>query len=291
MRAVQQFTYPTFIGVCSILAAFADILQNQAIFYSVLVILVMLGGLTALLSWNVVASKVPEKWLSEDLLRSYGVDPSIKKALLPFSCSCLILAAGIYAFSAISAKASEDGGEGALTSVFPILQEVQVTMGRIERDVAEVKQQSAAIKQDTGQLVETVVKWISIDVNLGSYERTTTAGEKHHFQRGIYANFSNETGQIFEDVSFLVTDGSRELIAETVRILPQNGYKHNSHDDGEPYDKISVCLTAKRRGRDEWVQEYRVYKAKQARLTDEPQFELIDATGQRVLEQKPSCSI
>lgn len=291
MRAVQQFTYPTFMGICGILAAFADILQNQAVFTGVLITLIVMGILAALFSVEAVSRKVPETWVSEDLLNRYGIDPSIKKALRPFSCSCLILAAGIFVFSEMSAEASKGGGEGALAKVFPILENVQLALGRIEQDVGEAKQHTVAIKQDTEQLVETAVKWISIDVNLNSSTVMTDAGEKHYAPGSFYVNFANETGQTFEDVALVVADGSKALISETVKILPQDGYKHNFFDDGNAYEKITVCLTAKRRDREEWVQEDRVYQAKQARPTDEPYFELVNATGQKVLLQRPSCSI
>lgn len=289
MRAVQQFTYPTFMGICGILAAFADILQNQAVFKGVLAILLVLAVLSALLSWNVVANMVPEHWLSDKLPKAFGVDPSIKQALLPFSVSCFILAAVIYVFSAMSAQGSDEGG--ALVATFPELKQVQLALGRIEQDVGELKQQTVAIKQDTEQLAETAVKWISIDVNLNSSTVMTDTGEKHYAPGSFYVNFANETGQTFEDVALVVADDSKALISETVKILPQDGYKHNFFDDGNAYEKITVCLTAKRRDREEWVQEDRVYQAKQARPTDEPYFELVNATGLKVFSQRPSCSI
>lgn len=289
MRAVQQFTYPTFMGICGILAAFADILQNRIIFTGVLATLLVLGCLAAIFAVPIVASMVPERWVSEDLLKKFGIDPSIKRALFPFSLSCFILAAGIYVFSAMSAQASEEGG--ALVSTFPELKQVQLALGRIEQDVGELKQQTVAIKQDTEQLVETAVKWISIDVSLNSSTLMTNAGEKHYAPGSFYVNFANETGQTFEDVALVVADGSKALISETVKILPQDGYKHNFFDDGNAYEKITVCLTAKRRDREEWVQEDRVYQTMQARPTDEPYFELVNATGQKVLQQKPTCSI
>lgn len=268
------------MGICSILAAFADILQNPTIFAGILISLFGLGFLSII---------VPAGWIPVRLADMFGFDSSIRTTLKPFGLSCLVLGGMIYVFSAISAEAEPEGG--ALAKAFPEIEKIQIALGRVERDLGELKQQSVAIKQDTGQLVETVVKWISLDVSLGTSVRTTTTGETHYFQDGIHATFSNETGQTFEDVSLLVTDGKKELIAETVKILPQDGYKHNSYEDRTRYDKVSVCLIAKRRGRDEWVQENRVYESKQARLTDRPLLELTDATGQRVVEQKPTCSL
>ncbi|MBY5819890.1 hypothetical protein HFN60_30325 [Rhizobium leguminosarum] len=279
MQTIKKFTYPTFMGVCSILAAFADILQNQNIFVGMLITLICLGALALI---------VPPGWVSEKLADTFGVDPSIKQALRPFGLSCFILGAMIYTFSAMSTEASDKGG--ALVATFPELKQVQLALGRIEQDVGELKQQTVAIKQDTEQLVETAVKWISIDVSLNSTMVAKDAGEKHFAPGSFYVNFANETGQTFEDVALVVTDGSKELISETVKILPQDGYKHNFHD-GRPHEKITVCLTAKRKDRAEWVQENRVYEVKQARPTDEPQFELSDATGQKVVQGKPSCSV
>lgn len=235
MRAIQQFTYPTFMGICGILAAFADILQNPNIFTGVLATLLALGSLAAIFSIPMIANRVPERWIAEELLVKFGVDPSIKKVLLPFSLSCLILAAGIYLFSAMSAKASEEGG--ALVSTFPELKQVQFALGRIEQDIGELKQQTVAIRQDTEQLVETAVKWISIDVSLNSSILMTNAGEKHYVPGSLYVNFANETGQTFEDVALVVADGSKALISEKVKILPQDGYKHNFVDDGQAYEK------------------------------------------------------
>lgn len=289
MHVLKTFTYPTFMGLCTILAACADVLQNQTIFNGVLMALLFVAALAALLSVKGIAGAVLERPATEQSLKTFGVDPSIKTSMAPFAISCIILAGIIYVFSAASSKASEEGG--VLVVVFPDLRPIQLSLGRIEQNVGMLKQQTVAIKQDTGQLVDTVVKWISLDVSLGSNQRMTNAGEKHYFPQGMYVTFTNETGRTFEDVTLLVTDGTNALISENVKIFPQDGYKHNSYDDGKAYEKISVCLSAKRRNSDEWLQENRVYQSKQLRLTDEPIFELVDASGQRVLKQKPTCSI
>lgn len=287
MRAVQQFTYPTFMGICGILAAFADILQNRNIFSGVLVTLLVLGGLAAVFCIPFVARKVPERWVSEDLLKKFGIDPSIKEALVPFSLSCFILAAGIYVFSAMSAQASEKGG--ALVSTFPDLKPVQLALGRVEQDVNELKQQTTSIKQDTERLLETAVSWISLEAEPSHYMLTTTSGEMHYFAKGFYVTLTNETGQAFEDISLKVSDGSELLLVETLQMLPQNGYKHYLHDGSEALPSITVCVSGKRRGSNDWVTETRTYQAAQKRLTDIPSYDVIDVTDRVLSADKPEC--
>lgn len=236
-----------------------------------------------------IASKVPERWVSEDLLKKFGIDPSIKKALFPFSLSCFILAAGIYVFSAMSAQASVEGG--ALVSTFPELKRVQLALGRIEQDVGELKQQTVAIKQDTSELLDSAVKWLSVEASPSSFSRTTNAGEIHYFPRGFYVSISNESGQTYEDISVVITDGSKQLLAESVPMLLQDGYKRYYHDVDDVYETITVCVAAKRRGRDDWVSETRVYRASQRQIQDMPDYDVTDVKDQSVSEQKPTCSV
>ncbi len=280
MRTVQKFTYPTFMGICSILAAFADILQNQNIFVGMLVTLICLGA---------VALIVPPGWVSEKLTDTFGVDPSIKQALRPFGVSCFILGAMIYAFSAMSTQASDEGG--ALVASFPELKQVQLALGRVEQDVGEVKQQTVAIKQDTSELLGSAVKWLSVEASPGTFTRTTNAGEIHYFPKGFHVRLSNESGQIYEDISVVVSDGPKTILAESLPMMLQDGYKHYHHDVEQVYETITVCVAAKRRGRHDWVSETRVYQASQRRLQDMPDFDVISVKDQLVSEEKPTCSV
>ncbi|TAW50607.1 hypothetical protein [Rhizobium leguminosarum] len=279
MQTVQKFTFPTFMGICSILAAFADILQNPTIFAGILIALFGIGAISII---------VPAGWVTARLADTVGFDSSISSTLKPFGLSCLMLGGLIYVFSALSAGAEADGG--ALAKVFPEIEKIQVALGRVEKNLGDLKGQTVAIKQDTGQLVETSLKWISVDASPGSFMRTTNAGAMHYFPKGVYVNLTNETGQTFEDISVVVTSGSATLFSEKIPMLLQDGYKHFLHDVPEVFETLSVCLTAKRRGRPEWLTETRAYKALQKRLEDMPSYDVVDVTDLKLSSVKPSCS-
>ena len=279
MQTVQKFTFPTFMGICSILAACADILQNPAIFTGILIALVGIGALSFL---------VPARWVTSKLADTVGFDSSISSTLKPFGLSCLMLGGLIYVFSALSAEAEADGG--ALAKAFPEIEKIKVALGRVEKDVGELKGQTAAIKQDTVQLVETSLKWISVDANPGSSARTTTAGVLHYFPKGLYVTLTNETGQTFEDISVAVTSGEATLFTEQIPMLLQDGYKHHLHDVADAFETVSVCVTAKRRGRPGWLTETRAYKAVQKRLEDLPSYDVVDVTDLTMSPEKPRCS-
>ena len=179
MQTVQKFTFPTFMGICSLLAACADILQNPNIFVGILIALFGLGA---------VAIVVPEGWVPAKLADIFGYDVAVHSKLTSFGLSCLILGGVIYVFSAMSAQAEAEGG--ALAKAFPEIEKLQVALGRVEKDLGEVKQQTVAIKQDTGQLVENALKWISVEAGPGSSMRTTNAGAMHYFPKGLYVNLT-----------------------------------------------------------------------------------------------------
>ncbi len=279
MQTVQRFTFPTFMGICSILAAFADILQNPAIFAGILIALFGIGAVSII---------VPAGWVTSKLADTIGFDSSISSSLKPFGLSCLMLGGLIYVFSALSAGAEAEGG--ALAKAFPEIEKIQLALGRVEKDLGELKGQTVAIKQDTGQLVETSLKWISVDASPGSFARTTNAGVLHYFPKGLYVNLSNETGQTFEDISVVVTSGAATLFSEQISMLLQDGYKHYLHDVPDVFETVSVCVTAKRRGRPEWLTETRAYKAVQKRLEDMPSYDVVDVTDLTMSSEKPSCS-
>ncbi|TAW15081.1 hypothetical protein ELI25_04060 [Rhizobium ruizarguesonis] len=279
MQTVQRFTFPTFMGICSILAAFADILQNPAIFAGILIALFVIGAISII---------VPARWVTSKLADTVGFDSSLSSTLKPFGLSCLMLAGLIYVFSALSAGAEAEGG--ALAKAFPEIEKIQLALGRVEKDLGELRGQTVAIKQDTGQLVETSLKWISVDASPGSFARTTNAGVIHYFPKGLYVNLTNETGQTFEDVSVMVSNGETLLFAENVPMLLQDGYKHFLHDVPEVFDTATVCVTGKRRGKSEWFTETRVYKSVQRRLEDMPSFDVVDVTDLKMTSEKPRCS-
>jgi hypothetical protein len=281
MHTIKKFTYPMFMGICSILATFADILQNQNIFTAILVTLAALG---------VLAVIVPSAWVTTKLAETFGVDPSIKSALKPFGFSCLILGMMIYAFSAMSTEASPQGG--ALISAFPELKQLQVSLGKVAEDVGELKQQTVAIERNTEKLVASSVDWISVNASPMSYARFTNDGVGHHFPRGFIVELSNESGQAYEEIAVVVSDGSSKILSEKLPILLQNGFKRYSHERGnDVYEKIAVCVTGKRKGRDEWVIETRVYQLAQRRLQDHPDYDIIEAREHTASGEKPSCSI
>lgn len=279
MQTVQKFTFPTFMGLCSLLAACADILQNPAIFAGILIALFGIGAISII---------VPAGWVTAKLADTVGFDSSISSTLKPFGLSCLMLGGLIYVFAALSAEAEAEGG--ALAKAFPEIEKIQLALGRVEKDLGELKGQTVAIKQDTGQLVETSLKWISVDASPGTSARTTNAGVIHYFPKGLYVNLTNETGQTFEDISVVVTSGSATVFSENIPMLLQDGYKHFLHDVPEVFDTVSVCMIAKRRGRPEWFTETRAYKAVQKRLEDMPSYDVVDVTDLKMSPEKPSCS-
>jgi hypothetical protein len=280
MQTVQKFTFPTFMGICSILAAFADILQNPTIFTGILIALFALGALSII---------VPPGWVTVKLAEMLGFDSSIRTTLRPFGLSCLILGGMIYVFSAMSAEAEAEGG--ALAKAFPEIEKIQTALIRVEKGLGELNRETVAIKQDTVQLVETSLRWISVDASPGSFMRTTNAGAMHYFSKGFYVNLTNETGQTFEDISVVVTSGSNLILSEKVPMLLQDGYKRFLHDAPEVYDTITVCMAGKRRGKTGWLAETRVYKAVQKRLEDMPSFDVVDVTDLTMTSEKPDCAV
>jgi len=277
MQTLRKFTYPMFMGICSLFAALADILQNPAVF---------VGILTVLLAIGLLATLVPQRLLSGQLLQAIGLDPEIGEALRPFGLSCFLLALLVYVFSSLSAQAADDGG--ALASSFPEIRTIQLSLGAVERQVGEIAEQTAEIKKDTDELVNSTVKWLSLQVNLIALQRTTTEGEEHFFSGGFYVGVTNETGQIYEDISFLVSDENGEILSEQIPLILQDGYHHSLQDD-KFYERIEVCLSGKRRGRNEWITERRVYQSVQKHIKNEPIYQVVEATGAELSPTTVKC--
>lgn len=188
MHTVRRFTYPTFIGLCGLLATISDMLQNQMVAIGVVIALAAIGLASVLtptrfLIWSGIAEQL-------------GIDEAAVSARRPFGLSCLILAAVVFGFSAMSVRAAEDGG--LVAGAFPEVRQMQVSLGIIEREVQQIAAKTSEIKQDTAALMAATLQWISVDTAPKSTGKVTPDGEIHYYLTGgMYFTVSNDTANAF----------------------------------------------------------------------------------------------
>jgi hypothetical protein len=278
MHTLRKFTYPTFIGSCSLLATLSDILQNQIISTGLVIVLTVIGLGGVLL---------PRRF-HHGVLSMFGVASSPTDSLRPFGLSCLMLAAVVFGFSTLSARSAADGG--VIASSFPEVREMQIALGRVERQVNQIATQTTEIRKDTRDLVDASIRWISIEAEAMANTRITTTGESHYFPAGIGVRLDNNTAGVFEDLQLLMTADDETIVARDIPLLMPGGYEYITSVMGESFDAVSTCISARRRGKDEWVVDRRRYRIFQPNLKTVPDYQIIEGGEPLVSSTPAACS-
>lgn len=256
MHTLKRFTYPTFIGTCSILGTLADLLQNAFIFRGVTIVLLLIG-IICLISPKALFTKTK-------LLQCLGADASVVNGLRPFGASCLMLAAVIFGFSSLSAK-SESGG-GVIASAYPEIRQIQEHLGVLETRIASLQSTAESIQSDTQHVRDNVVDWVSFTIDPNYFE------------------IRNHSGASFEAMEVKIAADNLPIISKTIPIMPHDGYS-NFHPGSILTAKVvTSCLVAKSRGKTQWIIERLQFQR------DGDAYTLIDQVGPRSSDAPVSCT-
>lgn len=279
MHTLKRFTYPTFIGTCSILGTLADLLQNAFIFRGVTIVLLLIG-IICLISPKALFTKTK-------LLQSLGADASVVDGLRPFGASCLMLAAIVFGFSTLSAKSESEGG--VIASAYPEIRQIQERLGVIEVGLANISLQTNEIQKNTEKLVSSALHWVTIQ----GYPHTRSqsqsdGGDLHSFADVIGFTLTNDTANTFEDLTIAVSYEAYEKLHKIPNFV-QGAYEHIQFPTTGTVDTFSACIVARNRDQNQWIMERRVYRMVQKQQTDEPKFEIFSAETPTVSNSEMNC--
>ncbi|MCY0093253.1 hypothetical protein [Hoeflea ulvae] len=297
MRSIVKFTYPTFIGLCGLLAALSDVLQDQNVAVALYASLLVLG---------IVALVAPSAFVGKTMRTIVGEDDSIGAQSKPFGLSCILLAGVVFGFSTLSAASSSEGG--VISSAYPEVRQMQISLGIIENRIASLETTSSDILANTEEMISSSQRWISPSAYINAFSRQHQKTlEQYHFFNGIHYNASNDTGIIFEDVTLSVHDeNGKSLSSHRARVMPANDYIADSWQfmDESTYIKdlrdgdvvhpglnrrLSLCITARRRGSDIWTLERRHYEYSQSDHLTPPQLHLVESTQPEDVDDGAQC--
>ncbi|WP_395517726.1 hypothetical protein [Pseudorhizobium flavum] len=245
MKSFTHFTYPTFLGLAGFFSALGDLIQNQTITLAVMMGLMLLG---------LACLCLPKSWTVERVWRNW-LHMEVKEGFSPrgFGGTCIILAGLMWGFFNLSAQAADDGG--IIASQYPKVLEVQMALGIVQRDVAEIKAVATEIKADTSQLLLAADQWMQFDLHLlHTASHPMENGEWVHIPSGSSVLVNNETNFQFEDVKVVLRDpGDTEIYRQSYENVLEKQQRFEREVIEVAYEDVSVCLSAKRRGKDEWL--------------------------------------
>lgn len=279
MHTLKRFTYPTFIGTCSILGTLADLLQNAFIFRGVTIVLLLIG-IVCLISPKALFTRTR-------LLQSLGADAAVVDGLRPFGASCLMLAAVVFGFSTLSAKSESEGG--VIASAYPEIRQVQERLGLIEVGLANISLQTNEIQKNTQKLVSSALHWVTIQGYPHTRGKSQPNGnDLYSFADVIGFTLTNDTANTFEDLTISVSYEAYEKL-HSIPHFVQGAYEHIKFPTTGPVDTFSACIVARNRDQSQWIMERRVYQLVQKQPTDDPKFDIISAEAPTVSATKMKC--
>ncbi|MBY3381690.1 hypothetical protein [Rhizobium laguerreae] len=281
MKNITKFTYPTFLGLAGFFSALGDIIQNQTVTIGVMIGLLLLGASCMVFPKSLTVDRIWCGWLHNE------VGPDFTPRF--FGATCLVLAAFMYGFSDLSARAADDGG--IIASQYKKVQEIQLMLGIVERDLAEIKSTTREIKADTSQLLLAADQWIKFDLFLlhtSSHQKAD--GDWLRIPSGSSVLVDNATNFQFEDIRVVVTspeDG--EIYRHTYENLLEKQQRYEREVIGVAYENVGVCVSAKRRGQNEWLVDRHKMKIVYGPDHYSNGYQKYESDGVKILQSPTSC--
>ncbi|PYE21568.1 hypothetical protein C8J32_1202 [Rhizobium sp. PP-CC-3A-592] len=281
MKNITKFTYPTFLGLAGFFSALGDIIQNQTVTIGVIIGLLLLGASCIVFPKSITVDRVWCGWLHNEV--APGFTPRF------FGATCLILATFMYGFSDLSAQAADEGG--IIASQYKKVQEIQLVVGIVERDVAEIKTTTREIKADTSRLLLAADQWIKFDLYLlHTASHPTTNNDWLHIPSGSSVLVDNETNFQFEDVLVVLrSQEDGEIYRHTYESLMEKQQRYEREAIGSAYENVDVCVSAKRRGKNEWLVDRHKLEIVYGENQYSTAYQKYDSDGVKVLHSPTSC--
>ncbi len=281
MKSISKFTYPTFIGLAGFFSALGDIIQNQTVTIGVIIGLLILGAACIVLPKSLTVERIWCRWLDNEVRHDFT--PRF------FGFSCLLLATFMYGFTDLSAKEAPEGG--LLAANYEEVRDFQRAIGIVERDVAEIKAVTHEIKAETSQLLLAADQWLTFELFLlhtGSHP--TPDGKWLNIPSGSSVLVNNETNFQFENVNVvLVTPDDGEIYRHSYENLLEKQQRFERDVINVAYENVNVCVSAKRRGKDEWLVDKHKIKIVYGPDHYSNGYQKYDSDGVKVTQTPTSC--
>jgi len=280
MKTWQSYTYPTFMGLCGLLAAFSDIIQNAMVANGVIIGLAAIGGLFVIFGRRIFSIKLVSQALGSDY---EGLSPR------PFGLSCLVLALLMSGWSYLSVNSAS--ANGLIGSAVPEIGQLQEAFGWINKKLDHIAAQNSAIKEDTTKLVASSRDWLSISAHPSTRIRVTKDWKNHYFPAGVSARLDNETNFNFDEIQIVIRDArSKKIVASEQLTVFARDQWHEFNEEAETSpSEIELCLSARNSARNEWVVEKRKLALFQKTLESTPEYRATELGEPRVFRAQTKC--
>lgn len=280
LRTISNFSYPTFIGVCGVVGTVSDLTEKTEVAFRCAIALLCLGSAILLLPRAFVIDRVWKGWLNQEIKNEYG--------RLAFGTSCLALAALLYGFSTLSLGAQKNGG--LIASQFPEVRQLQLALGGVQNQVAEVQKATTNIKSDTGKLLEASDRWLEFRLDIQGDTGPDSSGKWRTVYHSAKPNLFNETNFQFEDVAVRITSPDKGIVySRDYKLVTDR--QNRTEDNGVKgvFKKAFVCVSAKRRGEAEWLVDRQWLELVPQGRADHMLYEKVDSSGVRVFDHPTDC--
>lgn len=293
MANLKQYTYPVFMGISGFLTTVSDLIQKNDIAIFVAASLAAIG---------IIASVAPRSWLS----RVRGIFSSSKeeKDNFSFRClgvSCLLMAAAVFGFSTLSVKAAPEGG--IIASQYPEVREIQITLGIMRSDIAQIKNQVGEINDKSNKILSATFPWINLQIEMGASNKLTEINgqvESVVTPTASFINIRNKTIISFEKVDIIITnlEDKSDYYKKNYDFIGANTFLNSEPVSMKKiYPFYHVCYSGKVKGRNEWiVDEYDVKISKNFELIKgnewyNVRYDKQSYDGPRIYKQEKRCSL
>lgn len=283
MKTWQSFTYPTFMGLCGLLAALSDIAQNATIANGVTVGLGAIGVLFIVFGRRIFSIKLVSQALGSEF---DALSPR------PFGLSCLVLALFMSGWTYLSVNSAS--ANGLIGSTVPEIGQLQQAFGWIDEKLNRVAVQNDKIKDDTEKLISASRRWITLYPMAMSQGKTTAGNDWkiHYFPTGIGIGVRNETSFNFSKVHILVkdTDTKKLILSEELPVLARDQHHQANVTSGVASKVVDFCMSAENTTRGEWVLERRKLELFQRAIEIMPEYRTIAADEPTFSSAPAKCS-
>ncbi len=280
LKTISNFSYPTFIGVCGIVGTLSDLTEKTDVSFRSAVALLCLGIAILLLPRAFVVDRVWKGWLNQEIKNEYG--------RLAFGISCLALAALLYGFSTLSLGAQKNGG--LIASQFPEIRQLQLTLGGVQNQVAEVQKVATEIKSDTGKLLEASDRWLEFRLDIQGDSGPDASGKWRTVYHSAQPNLFNPTNFQFEDVAVRITSPDKGVVySKDYKLLTDRQDRSEVNGVKGVFKEVVVCVSAKRRGEAEWLIDRQWLELVPQGREDYMIYQKVDSSGVKVFDHPADC--
>lgn len=262
MAKFKKYGYPLFMGASGLLTTVSDLIQKNEIAVTLAAFLAVVGIITIVTPLNV----------QQRVFRivSDGVDEGFSSRA--FGTSCLFLAAAVFGFSTLSAKAAPEGG--IIASQYPEIHQLQMKLGVIE-------QATARIEDKTDQLLTATRHWVSIT------EVATWHGETNN----LHLRIENNTPFFFKKLNGTVKTSNNEILYLKDIGLGSDGIHLENFDIlNDSLDTISLCIIGERTSDGAIIKETQHYR-KGRNFEINTNYILDDVDGPTIVDRATKCEL